>query len=251
MTQFDEYANKFKHIRFERKDGILLMQLHTDGQSLHWTLEPHRELEQAYLDIGRDPENQVVILTGTGAEFSGPSVAGGQGRSVSSTVPAEDWYWMSLEGKRYVMNMLQIEVPMIAAINGPVLRQVHMPVLCDIVLAAEEAAFQDAAHFPGGLVPGDGHGVIFPLLMGENRGRYFLLTGQRLSAQEAKEAGLVNEVLSRDQLMPRAWALARQILAQPPLVRRYTRVLLTQRLRRELHEALGFGFAMEGLALAK
>ncbi|MBB4155083.1 enoyl-CoA hydratase/carnithine racemase [Sphingomonas jinjuensis] len=251
MTDFDAYRNKFEMIRLSRdEDGILLMQLHTDGGPLRWSLAPHKELEQAFLDISRDRENQVVIVTGTGEEFSGPAVYGAADRSVAMQVPADDWYWMGVEGKRYVMNMLNIEVPMISAVNGPALRHAIIPVMCDLVLAAHTAAFQDSAHFAGGLVPGDGHGVIFPFLMGTNRGRYFLMTGQRLSAAEAREAGLVNEVLAGDRLMPRAYELAHQLLRTPPLVRRYTRVLLTQRLRAALHDSLGYGFAMEGHAIA-
>lgn len=251
MIQLTDYQNKYQMIRFERdQDGILLMRLHTDGDSLRWSLIPHRELEQAFLDVGRDRDNQVVIITGTGAEFSGPAVSSAADRSVGSAVSPDDWYWMSLEGKRYVNNMLNIEVPMISAVNGPALRHAIIPVLCDIVLASAEASFQDSAHFAGGLVPGDGHGVIFPFLMGTNRGRYFLMTGQTLSASEARDAGLVNEVMPRAELLPRAYTLARQLLRSPPLVRRYTRVLLTQRLRQQVHEALGFGFAMEGHALA-
>ena len=57
--------------------------------------------------------------------------------------------------------------------------------LCDIVLASDDAVFQDAPHYPEGLVPGDGVHVLWPLLLGMNRGRYFLLTGEKLSAKQA------------------------------------------------------------------
>src|SRR4029450_2766539 len=110
--------------------------------------------------------------------------------------------------------------------NGPVFRRPEIPLLSDIVLAAEETTFQDSAHFQGTNVPGDGVHIVFPLLMGTNRGRYFLLTGQTISSAQAKELGLVNEVLPRVELLPRAWVLARQIMERPALRRRYARVLL-------------------------
>ena len=97
-------------------------------------------------------------------------------------------YW---EGKRLLMNLLDIPMPMISAVNGPALIHAEIPVLCDIVLASETAAFQDAPHFPNGIVPGDGVHLVWPLLLGANRGRYFLLTGQKLSAQEALTLGVV------------------------------------------------------------
>jgi len=140
---------------------------------------------------------------------------------------------------------------MIAAVNGPALRHPEVPLMCDIVLAAEQAAFQDSAHFRGGMVPGDGVHVVFPMLMGLNRARYFLLTAQLLSAKEALGFGLVNEVLPREQLMSRAWELARQILQQPVINRRYTRVILNEYLRRPMNDLLGYGLALEGLGIVQ
>jgi enoyl-CoA hydratase/carnithine racemase len=76
---------------------------------------------------------------------------------------------------------------MISAVNGPALRHSEIPLLCDIVLAAEEATFQDSAHYPNGMPRGDGVHILYPLLLGLNRGRYFLLTGQTLHARQAQE----------------------------------------------------------------
>lgn len=250
MTKFEDYAQKFENIRFRREDSILEMTLHTKGDSLRMGLVPHGEMEQAFLDIGRDPENQVIILTGTGAEFTGPEVTRATGRSVSKLTP-EQWMKLGSEAKRFTMNMLAIEVPMIAAINGPCLRHAELPLMCDIVLAAEQAAFQDSAHFRGGMVPGDGVNVIFPLLMGLGRTRYFLLTAQVIPAKQALEYGLVNEVLPREKLLPRAWELARQLLQTPEIVRRHTRVMLSEYLRRPMNDLLGHGLALEGLGICQ
>ena len=93
--------------------------------------------------------------------------------------------------------------------------------------------------------------IVYPLLMGMNRGRYFLLTGQTLSAKEAQDLGLVNEVLPRPDLLPRAWELAEQLAQQPPLVLRYTRVLLTQHIKRLMQDLLGYGLALEGMGSAQ
>lgn len=243
MTRFEEYATKYQTIRMERRDGILQMAFHTDGGSLQWGLLPHREFTAAFADIGSDPDNQVVIMTGTGDEFSGPRPTGVH-RPGGSPRAWDAIYW---EGKHLLGNLLDIEVPMIAAINGPALRHSELPLLCDIVLAAEHVEFQDSAHFPNGLVPGDGMHIVYPLLLGPNRGRYFLLTGQILSARQALELGLVNEVLPRDRLLPRAWELAEQLLRQPPLTRRYARVVMTQEMKRLLHDLLGYGLVLEGL----
>ena len=149
------------------------------------------------------------------------------------------------------MKLLDIEVPIISAVNGPAWRHSEIPLLCDIVLAADTAQFQDSAHFASDVVPGDGMHIVYPLLLGMNRGRYFLLTGQTLDARKALELGLVAEVLPPDKLLARAWELAEDLARRPILLLRYTRLLLTQALRRHMHDLLGYGLGMEMLALGE
>jgi enoyl-CoA hydratase/carnithine racemase len=89
--------------------------------------------------------------------------------------------------------------------------------------------------------------IIYPLLLGPNRGRYFLLTGQHIPARQAQELGLVNEVLPKDKVLSRAWELAEQLAQKPILTLRYARVALTLDLKRRLQDLLGYGLALEGL----
>jgi Enoyl-CoA hydratase/carnithine racemase len=247
---FTDYSETFKTIRMRREDGILEMTLHTEDDSLRWGPAAHSDLVQAFLDVSRDRDNLVVILTGVGDEFSGPEIKPDATRAVAK-LSTDAWGKLGWESKHLIMNMLDIDVPMICALNGPSLRHAELPLLCDIVIASDTAAFQDSAHFAGGLIPGDGVHVVFPLLMGANRGRYFLLTGQKIDAPEALRIGLINEVLPKPQVLPRAWELARQILLQPDLNRRYTRVLLTQPIRRQMQDLLGYGLALEGLGIVR
>ncbi|MFT4011842.1 MAG: enoyl-CoA hydratase/isomerase family protein [Paracoccus sp. (in: a-proteobacteria)] len=248
MTRLSDYRDKYENVSFERQDGVLTMRLHTDGGPLMWSLQAHTDLPEAFLDVGRDRDNKVVILTGTGDWFSGP-----QATPTTSSFPdrpdlkvVDRVHW---EGRHLQMNLLNIEVPMIAAVNGPAWRHSELPLLCDIVLASESAKFQDSGHFQAGLVPGDGMHIVYPLLLGMNRGRHFLLTGKIIEAREALDLGLVAEVLPEDALMARAQELAADLARRPTLLLRYTRLLLTEHLRRSMQDLLGYGLAMESIAL--
>ena len=153
------------------------------------------------------------------------------------------WY-----GRMLIENVLAVDVPMISAVNGPCNIHSEVPLLGDIVLASEDAYFQDSAHFPRGMVPGDGQHVIWPAIVGRTRARYLLLTGKKLSADEALAWGAVNEVLPKNRLLDRAWELARELAKRPPLTLRYTRMLFTQDLKRAFLDELGHGIARETYA---
>ncbi|GAA3543943.1 enoyl-CoA hydratase/isomerase family protein [Amycolatopsis ultiminotia] len=249
-SAFEQYRDRYETIEMSRADGILEMRFHTEGGPLHWSLLAHHEFEDAFLRVGRDRDNDVIILTGTGDFFSGPAIEPGKHPNRNTMTPEryDPIFW---EGKHLLPTLLAIEAPVIAAINGPAVRHAEIPLVSDIVLASEDTYFQDTAHFAGGMVPGDGMHVVMPLLMGANRGRYFLLTGQKLTAAEAQSIGLVNEVLPAAELLDRARELARLLLCQPRLVRRYTRTVLTEDLRQRLHGLLGYGLALEGIARMK
>lgn len=246
MVTFAAYAKAFETISLRREDGILEMRLHTEGGPLRWSLRAHDELEQAFLDIGRDPANEVLILTGTGDEFSGPDVAAGE--SGQREISADAFDQIARVGRSMLTNLLNIEAPVIAAVNGPARRHPELPLLSNIVLVSDDTIFQDPAHFRGGMVPGDGVHVVFPYLMGATRASYFLLTAQELGADEAMRVGMVNEVLPKAAVLPRAWELARLLLQQPSRVRRFSRLLLTQEIKRRMAAELGYGFALEAYA---
>jgi len=238
-----EYADRYSSARFERRDGILQVSLHTDGGPLRWTLVPQQELGRAFHDIAMDRENRVVIITGTGDEFSGPP--GSKHTFERST--ARDWDAILRAGVDLIRNLLAIPVPVIAAVNGPASRHAELALMSDIVIASDTATFQDSAHFPNRLTPGDGINLITPLLIGLNRSRYFHLTGQVLDAQESLRIGLVSEVLPPAELLPRAWELAARIAGNNDLVLRYTRMVLTHQLRLVVEQSLALGLALEGL----
>src|SRR5260370_17101761 len=160
--KLEDYANKYKTIKFERRDGILQMTLHSQGKELKWGSVPHEECCWAFADVGRDPENRAVILTGTGEAFCDDArwpKDGGQPSRISTS----DWAPNLSEAKYLLWNHLNIEAPLIAAVNGPALIHAELALLCDGVLPAENADFQDIPHFRDALDPAPPFPAVFPL----------------------------------------------------------------------------------------
>jgi enoyl-CoA hydratase/carnithine racemase len=249
MSELSDYQNKYETMKFERRENVLQVTVHSNGGPLQWGFGPHREWPMAFYDIANDHENKAIIFTGTGDHFSGPRVTSTT-PNLFSKRPSMDFVDRLIsEGRQTLMNFLNIEVPVISAINGPAWRHSEIPLLADIVLAADTAMFQDSAHFTGGLVPGDGMHVVYPLLLGVNRARYFLLTGQTLDAKRAYDLGLVAEVLPPQELMARAWELARSIAKQPRSLVRQSRAVLTEQIKVYAQQYLTFGLYAEMLAL--
>jgi len=242
--RFDDYAKKYETIELQREDGIVQMTVHSGDKSLIWTSLAHDELAYCFSDLANDRENKVVILTGTGENFC--AEIDFASFDLSS---AQGWDHVIYEGRRLLNNLLEIPVPVVAAVNGPVLFHPEIPVMSDVVIASETASFQDGPHFPSGIVPGDGAHIVWPHVLGANRGRYFLLTGQLLDARTALEYGAVSEVVPPESLLDRAWEVARSIAEKPLLARRYARQALVLEFKRLMHEGLGYGLTMEALAV--
>jgi len=118
------------------------------------------------------------------------------------------------------------------------------------VLATPSTVFQDKPHLELGIVPGDGVNLLWPEVIGSVRGRYFLLMQQELPSQTAKDWGVVNEIVAPENLLSRARDIAEGLAKLPPLTTRYTRIALTQRLRRIIDEGVGYGLALEGISAA-
>jgi enoyl-CoA hydratase/carnithine racemase len=243
---FDSYAQKYPNLKMRREDGILEVALHTNNGPIIFNGFVHETIGNAFRDIGDDRDNHIVILTGTGNEFC-----------AQITPEGFDFFTPSgfdkifREGTKALENILDIQVPIIAAVNGAFTVHTEYALLCDIVLASEDAYFQDMPHPAFGITPGDGVHILWPEVIGELRGRYFLLTGEKLTASKAREFGAVNEILARSDLLPRAWDIARQMTKQNPLTLRYARMALSQRFRRRLQEGLSYGLALEGISAAQ
>jgi enoyl-CoA hydratase/carnithine racemase len=246
MVKFDTYREAFPNARLSRKpNGVLEVALHTDGGKLVFNGHTHEQFVHLFHVIGEDQTNRVVILTGSGDAFM--DAISPEGFDFFSP---QGYDKILREGRKVLSNILDIEVPMISALNGPVLLHSEYALLTDIILATPQTVFQDKPHFEFGIVPGDGVNLLWPEVIGSIRGRYFILTRQLLDAPTAKDWGVVNEIVPADRLLARAHEIADGIAALPPLTSRYTRIALTQKLRRIIDEGSGYSLALEGISAA-
>lgn len=246
MNRFEAYRDSFPNARLTRSNtGVLEVALHTDGGTLTFNGHTHEQFVDLFHAIGSDADNRVVILTGSGAAFMETITPEG-----FDFFTPQGYDKIYREGKKVLMNILDIEAPLIAAVNGPARLHSEYILLADIVLATPATVFQDKPHFDFGIVPGDGVHLLWQEAIGTVRGRYFILTRQELDAKTAKEWGAVNEIVPADKLLPRAREVAEGLAKLPPLTTRYTRIALTQKLRRIVDEGVGYGLALEGISAA-
>lgn len=210
------------------------------------SVENHRALGQLLKTIGADPENEVMIFTGTGEDFMMDVDPEG------FALEEEDLQYWAYEyaykdGRINVSSLINdLEIPTIGILNGCGFHS-EIPLMCDITLMADDAVLYDL-HYDIGSVPGDGIHSCFEELLGVKRAAYALLTGEAIDAKTALEYGMVNEVLPKDELIDRAYQIADHIMTQPRTTRRLTTQIIRRPWRQRISNDLdgGFGIQMFG-----
>jgi len=236
------------NIAFRREGAVLEIRLHSDDGPLRWSRWAgiNEQLPKAFAAINADRSIHCVILTGTGDAFC---VEMDQTGPTPPPLTGASWDVVFTEGRALLDSLMAVEVPIIGVVNGPAWIHAEIVAMSDIVLAAPHASFADKVHAIAGVVPGDGVQIWWPMVLGPNRGRQFLLNGATIGAEEALSLGLVAEVHGPDDLSDRAWALATEIAGRPAQAMRYTRLALTDMIRRRLAEGLSYGLMLEGMGL--
>jgi enoyl-CoA hydratase/carnithine racemase len=206
----------------------------------------HHDFPRLLEDIAFDSGNRVVVLTGTGDSFiasiNGPSLG-----DITKPIEADVLY---TEGRRGIQRLADLEIPIIAAVNGPVSVHSEYALLADVVIAADTTVFSDVPHLAFGIAPGDGLFVVWEEVLGLNRARHLEITQGSFTAQEALSWGAVAEVVPLGQVLPRAQELAEQMTQRPHLTNKYMAVVFRQRISRRLAEGTLAGMALQGLTAA-
>lgn len=239
-----QYFTAYENFAFERSaSGVLTLRFHTDGGRVTFTGKTHTDFPRVLAAIAEDRDNRVLVITGTGdrfmTEIDGPSLG-------DITKPLV-WDRQYAEGRRVLQRLVDLELPIVGAVNGPATVHSEYVLLADVVIASETTYFSDFPHLTFGIVPGDGLQVVWEEVLGLNRSRYLTLTQGSFSANEAHDWGAVAEVVPHSKVLARAQEIAEGLATRPQLLNRYLAVTLRQRLSRRMADGTALGMALEGL----
>jgi len=242
-----DYFTASRGLDMERDDkGVLVVTINDgDGGPITFTAQDHTEFTEAFYRIGQDRDNKVVILTGAGDYMAEIDFS-----SFGNVGDPDVWSQVHDEGVQVLENIANIRVPMIAAIEGKAHIHSEYALMANVIVAGESATFSDLPHFAGGIVPGDGVYTTWSYRTGPGRAEAWLLNPEPISAETARDWGVVTEIVADGSAVERARELADIYLQKPEVTRRNTRIHFVQPLKEKIVAEVGYGLSLEGASAA-
>ena len=222
----------YEHLRFERREhGVLLITIDRPERMNATNERLHTELAGVWRDVADDEQTRVAVVTGAGRAFS----AGGDLEMIGKM--AGDYRRvaaMASEAAGLVTNMIDCEKPIVSAINGTAVGAgLAVALMADISIIAEDARLTDG-HLRLGVVAGDHAAILWPLLCGMAKAKYYLLTADFLDGREAERIGLVSRCVPAEQVLESALEVAERIALGPRDAARWTKRTLNHWLRQAI-----------------
>jgi len=224
----DPYA-RYKRLKFDRPaPGVLRIVMSNPGKLNATDAVMHRELAEVWRDVDADPDTRCAILTGAGDTFS----AGGDFDMIQGIVDDFEVRVRSMrEARDIVMNIIDCQTPVVSAMRGVAVGAgLVCGLLADVSIAAPETRIIDG-HTRLGVAAGDHAAIIWPLLCGMAKAKYYLLTCDPLSGQEAERIGLISLCVADDELDAKALAVATRLANGAPRAIAWTKHALNHWLR--------------------
>ncbi|MDA9474700.1 enoyl-CoA hydratase [Bradyrhizobium sp. CCBAU 65884] len=226
----------------KRPSGVAVVTMNRPEilNAVNW--EMHDELERVFIDLDSDKDVRAIVLTGAGRGFC----SGGDQKTLDkSTIPSA-----TRGGRHLIRNILEVEAPIIAAVNGAAVGLgATLALMCDIVFAHSSARFADT-HVTAGVVAGDGGAVMWPLLIGPARAKHYLMTGDFISAEKAAAIGLINEVVTGRDVRDHAIEYAEMLASGPRDAIVWTKYSVNKIIKEYTHLLLDTSTALETLTFA-
>jgi len=237
--------SKYEALKVEKADRVATVTLNRPDSLNAVNAVMHHELMTIWLDLAEDQEVNAIILTGAGRAFC----AGGDVKNMASRAGTSDGRRRSLatpaEARRIVEGMLDVEQPIIGAINGDAVGLgATIALLTDITVVSEKARFADT-HVRVGIVAGDGGALIWPLLVGPHRAKEFLMRGHFINGAEAGRIGMVNYALPPEQVMAKARELAQELADGPTWAIRWSKLAVNKWLKHQANLIMDASLAYE------
>jgi enoyl-CoA hydratase len=237
----------FRCLRIERRGDVLLAAIDRPDSPLNAVNgELHAELAALFRGLRREDRARAVLLTGRGRAFS----AGGDFAWFPELQRPGALEALRRDAKQLVWDLLDVEIPIVAALNGHAVGLgASIALLCDVIFMADTATLSDP-HVQVGIVAGDGGVAIWPLVLGPARAKQYLLTGDPLDAPTAERLGLVNRVVAAADLEREALAFAERLAAGAPLAIRYTKLAVNKWIKEAANVAFDASTALELVTFA-
>ena len=221
--------SSYKDLKIRRLEpGILEIAMGEEGKLSTATARLHKELADVWLDVDRDPETRVVILRGVGKGFS----AGGDlamVENITQDFAARARVWR--EARDLVYNLINCSKMVVSAMHGPAVGAgLVAGLLADVSIAAKNARIIDG-HTRLGVAAGDHAAIVWPLLCGMAKAKYYLLLCEQVSGEEAERIGLISMVCEENQLNEKALEVARKLASGAQTALRWTKYSLNNWLR--------------------
>ena len=213
LPEFDEYKEWFKNFAdMKREDGILQITWKTNDGPMHHSGMSHRAISQLTRILSMDWKNEIIIFTHIGDNWMIESDANGW--ETYSELPTQRFQHQYFDDTNLIKNMVfDIDVPTIGAMPGPGFHW-DSAFLCDVTIVTEDTKIE-VPHAQGGLVPGDGMGLMAQHFLGTKRGNYYMMTTRQFTAQQMLDWGMVSEVVEKGKAVERAWEIARMWKRMP------------------------------------
>ncbi len=213
LPEFDEYKEWFKAFAdLKREDGILQVTWKTNDGPMHHSGMSHRAMSQLTRVLSMDWKNEIIIYTHIGDNWMIESDANGW--ETYSELPTQRFQHQYFDDTNLIKNMVfDLDVPTIGAMTGPGFHW-DSAFLCDVTIVTEDTKIE-VPHAQGGLVPGDGMGLMAQHYLGTKRGNYYMMTSRQITAKEMLDAGMVSEVVEKGHAIERAWEIARMWKRMP------------------------------------
>jgi len=235
-------AGDFTTLRLDRVGQVLRVTIDHPASELNAVDDRlHHDLTALFAALKREDQARAVLLTGRGRAFS----AGGDFAWFPALQEPGRLEALRRDAKQLIWDLLDVEVPIVAAVNGHAMGLgASIALLCDVIFMADTATIGDP-HVKVGIVAGDGGAAIWPLALGPARAKEYLLTGDALTAAEAERIGLVNHIVPAAELDAAAMAFAARLAAGAPLAVRYTKLAVNKLVKDALNVAFDTSTALE------